>query len=129
MNAKLEDMKLEPILSHLKNSSPLKMSDLRPSKKSLEPFIAQSTVNMVNRLVKYVKGFDYLKSNPLLQHPEWWPLTKGHKTKYYCLHVSMIEEVSVQGNILVHDNVCCVQLKLDADDPIINLQAIPTIND
>ena len=71
MNAKLEDMKLEPILSHLKNSSPLKMSDLQPSKKSLEPFIAQSTVNVVNRLVKYVKGFDYLKNNPLLQHPEW----------------------------------------------------------
>ena len=37
--------------------------------------------------------------------------------------------MSVQGNILVHDDVYCVQLKLDADDPIVNLQAIPTIND
>ena len=129
MSAKLEDMKLEPILSRLKNSSPLKMSDLRPSKKSLESFIAQSTVNVVNRLVKYVKGFDYLKNNPLLQHPERRPLTKGHKTKYYCLCASTIEEASVQGNILVHDDVYCVQLKLDTDDPIINLQAIPTIND
>ena len=129
MSAKLEDMKLEPILSRLKNSSPLKMSDLRPSKKSLESFIAQSAINVVNRLVKYVKGFDYLKNNPLLQHPERRPLTKGHKTKYYCLRASTIEEASVQGNILVHDDVYCVQLKLDADDPIINLQAIPTIND
>ncbi|KIJ99839.1 hypothetical protein K443DRAFT_101532, partial [Laccaria amethystina LaAM-08-1] len=107
LNAKLEDMKLEPIISHLKNSSPLKMSDLRPSKKSLESFIAQSALNVVNKLVKYVKGFDYLKNNPLLQHPERQPLTKGHKTKYHCLHASTIEEASVQGNILVHDDVYC----------------------
>jgi hypothetical protein len=33
LNAKLEDMKLEPMISRLKNSSPLKMSDLRPPKK------------------------------------------------------------------------------------------------
>jgi len=91
--------------------------------------ITVTAINVANRLVKYVKGFDYLKNNPLLQHPEQRPLTKGHKTKYYCLRASTIEEVSVQGNILVHDDVYCVQLKLDADDPIVNLQAIPTIND
>lgn len=53
-------------------------------------------------------------------------LTKGY---YYCLRASIIEEASVQGNILVHDDIYRIQLKLDADDAIINTQAIPTIND
>jgi hypothetical protein len=129
LNAKLEDMKLEPMISRLKDSSPLKMSDLRPSKKSLESFITQSSVNVANTLFKYVKGFDYIKNDPLLQHPARRALPKGHKTKYYCLRASTIEEASVQGNILVHDDIYRVQLKLDADNPIINTQAIPTIND
>ncbi len=43
--------------------------------------------------------------------------------------MNTIEEASVQGNILVHDNIYHIQLKLGADDPIINTQVIPTIND
>jgi hypothetical protein len=95
----------------------------------LESFIAQSAINVVNALFKYVKGFDYIKNDPLLQHHKRRALPKGHKTKYYCLRASTIEEASIQGNILVHDDIYRVQLKLDADDPIVNTQAIPTIND
>ena len=129
LNAKPEDMKLEPMISRLKNSAPLTISDLRPSKRSLESFISQSSINVARILFKYVKGFDYIKNDPSLQHPTRRALTKGYKTKYYCLRASTIEEASVQGDILVHDNIYCIQLKLDVDDPIINIQAIPTIND
>ncbi len=105
------------------------MSDLRLSKKSLKLFIAHSAINVTNTLLKHVKGFDYIKDDLLLQHPEQQALPKGHKMKYYCLRANTIEEASVQGNILVHDNVYHIQLKLDADSPIINTYAIPTIND
>ena len=129
LNAKPEDMKLEPMTLRLKNSSPLKMSDLRPSKVSLKSFIDQSSINVATILFKYVEGFDYVKNNPLLQHPERRAIPKGHKTKYYCLRANTIEEASISGNILVHDDIYRSQLKLEADDPIINAQAIPTIND
>ena len=129
LNAKPEDMKLEPMISRLKDSSLLTMSDLRPSKKSLESFITQSSINVANILFKYIKGFDHIQNDPLLQHPTRRALPKGYRTKYYCLRASTIEEASVQGNILVHDDIYRIQLKLDADDPIINTQAIPTIND
>lgn len=129
LNAKPEDMKLETLISHFKDSSPLTMSDLRPSKKSVESFITQSSINVANVLFKHIKGFDYIKNDPLLQHPVRRALPKGYKTKYYCLRASTIEEASVQGNILVHDDIYRIQLNLGEDDPIINTQAIPTIND
>ncbi len=66
LNAKPEDTKLEPIISHLKDSSPLKMSDLRPSKKLLNSFLTQTSINVVNTLLKHIKGFDYLENDPLL---------------------------------------------------------------
>lgn len=81
LNAKLKDMKLERMILHLKNLSPLKMSDFRPPKKFLQSFIAQSAINVVNALFKYVKGFDYIKNDPLLQHHKQRALPKGHKTK------------------------------------------------
>ena len=129
LNAKPEDMNLEPMMLRLKNSSPLKMSDLRPSKVSLSSFITQSSINVATILFKYVEGFNYLKNDPLLQHPERRAIPKGHRTKYYCLRANTIEEASISGNILVHDDVYRSQLKFEADDPIINTQAIPTIND
>jgi len=128
-NANPDDMKLEPMISRLKNSSPLKMTDLRLRKETLESFNIQSSINIVEILFKYAKGFEYLKNHPLFKHPERRVLPKGHKTKFYCLRANTIEEASIQGNILVHDNIYRDQLKIDPDDPILNTQAIPTIND
>jgi hypothetical protein len=66
LNAKLEDMKLEPMISCLQNSSPLKMFDLCLLKKSLKSFITQSCINVTNTPLKHTKGFDYLKNDLLL---------------------------------------------------------------
>ncbi|PPQ76055.1 hypothetical protein CVT26_005437 [Gymnopilus dilepis] len=122
-------MELEPILSRLRKSSPLKMSDLRPSRQAAESFDLHSMINIVEVLTRYSMGFKYLQAEQSLRHPERRAIPKGHKTKFYCLRVNTIEEASVQGNILVHNDIYVNQLKLEKDVPILNTGAIPTIND
>ncbi|KAF8272670.1 hypothetical protein EI94DRAFT_1697229 [Lactarius quietus] len=51
----------------------------------------------------------------------------GHRTVFYPLCVSTIEEASVVGNLLVHDDIYLVQLKRSSDD--LNQTAIPSFND
>lgn len=128
-NAHPDHMKLEPIISRLRDSSPLKMTALRPRKEARESYITQSSINVAKPLVKYVQGFDYVKDHLSLKHPERRTLPKGHKTKFYCLRANTIEEASVMGNLLVHDNIYRDQLQIDLEDRILNEQAIPTIND
>lgn len=38
-------------------------------------------------------------------HTPHRPLPAGHKTKFYPLKVTTIEEASIKGNLLVHDNM------------------------
>lgn len=124
-----DHMKLKPILSNLRNSLPLKMTALRPCKEAQESILTHFSINVTEILLKYVQGFDYLKNHSSLKHPERRALPKGHKTKFYCLRANTIEEASVIGNLLVHDNIYRDQLQIDLEDPILNTQAIPTIND
>lgn len=55
------------------------------------------------------------------------PLPPDHKTLFYPIRVSTIEEASIKGNILVHDDIYLVQLKLNPED--VNKRAIPGIHD
>ena len=129
LNANLEHMKLEPMIAHFKMSSPLTMSDVRPRKEALRSFCLQSAINISDVLFKYVEGFAYVKDHSCFQHPARRAIPKGHKTKFYCLRATTIEEASVEGNLLVHDDIYRVQLKLDPHDSSINNLAIPTFND
>jgi hypothetical protein len=107
------------------------MAALRPCKEVQESILTQFSINVTEPLLKYVQGFDYLENHPSLKHPERRALPKGYKTKFYCLRANTIEEASVIGNLLasVHDNIYRDQLQINPEDPIINTQAIPTIND
>ena len=51
----------------------------------------------------------------------------GHKTKFYPLRATTIEEVSVGSNLAVHNDVYTVQLDMDLEN--LNTKAIPCIND
>ena len=66
-------------------------------------------------------------SHPSLQHIARRPLPKGYKTVFYPLRASTIEEASIEGNLLVHNDVYIVQLKKDPED--LSDTAIPTFND
>lgn len=130
LNANPEHMKLEPMIARFKMSSPLNMTDVRPRKEALRSFLLQSSINISDVLFKYVDGFDYVKDHTRFQHPTRRAIPKGHKTKFYCLRATTIEEASVQGNLLVHDDIYRVQLKLDPrTNSNLNNQAIPTFND
>ncbi|KAH9036583.1 hypothetical protein EDB85DRAFT_1833446, partial [Lactarius pseudohatsudake] len=93
-------------------------------------YISQMAVTIVRILTKYVIGFETQQSessDPILQHPPRRPLPVGHKTVFHPLHASMIEEASVDGNLLVHDNVYLVQLKWTSED--LDKTAVPSFND
>ncbi|KAF8263752.1 hypothetical protein EI94DRAFT_1772848 [Lactarius quietus] len=83
-NARLEDMDIKPL-----------------------SYISQTAVTIVCILAKYVKGFEMYSR---LVHPTRRPLPTGCKTVFHPLHASTIEEASVDGNLLVHDDVYLVQL-------------------
>ncbi|KAH9021720.1 hypothetical protein EDB85DRAFT_1871750 [Lactarius pseudohatsudake] len=127
LNARAEDMSIEPLVDNLRRSSPLALSDLRMTPQARQSYISQTTVAIVQILMKYVKGFETQQSDTTLQHPKRRPLPVGHKTIFHPLRASTIEEASIDGNLLVHDDVYLVQLKRSPDD--LDNVAIPTFND
>ncbi|KAF8239242.1 hypothetical protein L208DRAFT_1475704 [Tricholoma matsutake] len=127
LGANLEHMKISSIMDRFVKASPLKISDLHPSLQSMKSYQFQSQVNIVKILIKYVSGFSHLHKHPNLQHRPCCPLLPCHKTNFFPLRVSTIEEASVKGNLLIHDDIYLVQLKHDLAD--LNDLAIPTIHD
>ena len=127
LNARSEDMQVEPMIEKLRNSSLLKLSDCRPTAASLRSYAVQSAVNISQILLKYLDGFSAQKSNPILQHKPRRPLPKGHKTIFHPLRATTIDESTVEGNLHVHEDVYLVQLDKNPDD--LNNIAIPSFND
>lgn len=126
-NARPEDMKLEPLALNFRKSSPLLLSDLDSSAQQIRSYRRQAAIHVIKVLVKYVKGFDNQVSHASLQHHPRRPLPTGHKTIFHPLRASTIEEASIIGNLLVHDDIYLVQLKQCADD--LSKMAIPSFND
>ncbi|KAH8980088.1 hypothetical protein EDB83DRAFT_2242445 [Lactarius deliciosus] len=127
LNARAEDMDMRPLIKNLRRSSPLVISDLRMTLAAGQSYISQTAVTIVRILTKYVKGFETQQSDPMLQHPPRRPLPIGHKIVFHPLQASTIEEASVDGNLLVHDDVYLVQLKRTSED--LDKMAVPTFND
>ena len=120
-------MKIKDTMDRLTKSSNLTISDLRPSIKSISSYSTQSTVNICQILLKYVKGFEFMQKDKLLQHMPIRMIPEGHKTRFHALRASTIEEASVEGNLLVHDDIYINQLKKDPAN--LNKFAIPCMND
>ena len=122
-----EDMRILPMMTNFQRSSPLVISDLCPSLDSMRSYAAQSAVNVVHILTTYVKGFDSQLLDASLQHTPRRPLPAGHKTVFHPLRATTIEEASIDGNLLVHDDIYLVQLKRSRDE--LSDFAIPSFND
>jgi len=127
LNAQREAMQLQPILNDFKKSLPLKLSELQPLSSSLQAYSTQTAVNISRILFKYVKGFDDLQKHPDLQNRIRRMIPTGHKTKFYPIRASTIEEASIEGNLNVHNDVYLVQLQRTPDE--LNVMAIPSFND
>ena len=127
LNARVEDMDIKPMIERLRSSSPLEISDLRMTPHARQFYKSQTAVTIVRILTKYVKGFEMQASDAVLQYTPRRPLPPGHKTIFHPLRASTIEEASIDGNLLVHDDVYLVQLKRSTNE--LNQTAIPTFND
>jgi len=68
LNARPQDMQIQPMVENLKKLSPLKLTDCHPSNVSLHSYATQSAVNITHILLKYVDGFHSQKHDALLQH-------------------------------------------------------------
>ena len=111
LKARAEDMDIQSLVQNLQSSFPLIISDLRMTSRARESYVTQTAVTVAWILTRYVEGFETQASDARLQHLPWRPLPVGHKTVFHPLRASTIEEASVDGNLLVHDDVYLVQLK------------------
>ena len=129
LNARLEDMQIQPMMERLRKASPLKLYDLRPTGTAMHSYREQTAVTICHILIQYVDGFDKKKADPLLQHKPRRPLPQGHKTIFFPCRASTIEEASVDGNLHVHDNIYRTQMQKTHNKLNSLATAIPTMND
>ena len=127
-NGEPEHMKLAPILERLKSSKGLDFNrDVRPTQLQLESFKFQLKIVIVHVLTKYSEHFKSYATHPALQHNPRRPMTKGYVTEQYPVRATTIEEATVRGNLLYHEDVYLTQLKRNPEE--LSKYAIPTFND
>ncbi len=56
VNARPEDMQIQPMVENLRKASPLKLEDLTPSLSALKSYRDQTAVRISRVLAKYVDG-------------------------------------------------------------------------
>ncbi|KAI9437299.1 hypothetical protein H4582DRAFT_2058293 [Lactarius indigo] len=127
-NGMPEKMELAPIMEHFVKTKGLDFNrDIRPTDQQLHSFQSQLKVVIVWVLTTYSTKFRSYVKDPALQHVSRRPMPPGYKTEQFLIRVSTIEEATVRGNLLFHDDVFLTQLKRTAED--LCEHAIPTFND
>lgn len=116
-NGNPEHIKLAPIMNRFKQlKRGLKFKyDLCPSPIQRQSFLFQLKVVLVLVLSKYVTKFGAYSDRQALQHKPRRPLPKWYVTKQYPLRTTTIEEATVRGNLLFHDDIYITQLKQPKD--------------
>lgn len=109
-----EDMLAAPMHSRLLSSTPLTISELRPTRESFEKYFHQAKVTIAQVLFKYVDGLHHFSSHSQFQYAVRRAVPpRTHRTIFHPLRATTIEEASVEGNLLVHDDVYLTQLGRD----------------
>ncbi|KAH8993094.1 hypothetical protein EDB83DRAFT_2509997 [Lactarius deliciosus] len=127
-NGRPEHMKLAPILERFGKAKGLDFNrDVRPTDQQLRSFQCQLKVVIIRVLTTYSIKFQSYAKDPALQHVSRRPMPPGYKTEQFPVRVSTIEEATVHGNLLFHDDIFLTQLKRTAED--LCEHAIPTFND
>lgn len=122
------DLLIAPMLSRLRTATDLTLKDIKPSRAQRASYTAQTITTIIKTLFRYVDGFAPTTiDHPNLQYIPRRQLPFDIKKAFYPIRVSTIEEASIEGNILVHDDVYVYQLK--RDDLDLPLYGIPTFVD
>jgi hypothetical protein len=127
-NGRPEDMKLAPILERFRKVIGLEFNrDIRPRKDQLISFQSQLKIIIIRVLTKYCPEFASYSRDPALQHITRRPMPPGYITEQFPIRATTIEEATVRGNLLYHDDVFLNQLKKTPEQ--LSEYAIPTYND
>ncbi|KAH9011630.1 hypothetical protein EDB85DRAFT_2159783 [Lactarius pseudohatsudake] len=127
-NGNPEHMRLAPILERFRDTKGLEYrNDIRPSPLQLKSFYFQLKVVIIRVLPKYCPKFQSYATDPALQHSPRRPMPPGYITEQFPLRATTIEEATVRGNLLYHEDVYINQLRRTTED--LCEYAIPTFND
>jgi hypothetical protein len=127
-NGNPEHMRLAPIMERFKQVKGLNFhADLQSTDPQVKSVYFQFKTVIVRVLTKYVKGFESYSKDRDLQHRPRRVIPKGYKTEQFPLRATTIEEATVRGNLLFHDDIYLTQLKRPVDK--LSEYAIPSIND
>ncbi|KAF8184459.1 hypothetical protein BJ912DRAFT_927826 [Pholiota molesta] len=125
-----EHMELTPIMERFRCTTGLKFNrDIRPTSSQFASFHSQLHVIIIRALFTYTKGFeaDSYSKDVRLQHKAVHAIPLGYKTEQYPLRVTTIEEASLHGNLLYHDDVYLNMLGHTTES--LSKYAIPSSND
>ncbi|KAL0063542.1 hypothetical protein AAF712_009547 [Marasmius tenuissimus] len=122
---------LKPILENLRNSRPVRISDIRPRYDQAKAYHHQCRVAIIKVLFEYYPDEfdDSVQSNTLLQYIARRQLPSTPKTEFYALEMALFEEASTEGNLNVHVDSYIHQMKHDPMSDALNTRAIPIIGD
>src|SRR5712672_287362 len=126
-NMTLDDLKLPPIMNRYQNCIGLLPEDLYLSLDQLRCLNHQFSVIILRVLFNHCDLYSKYSSDLALQPIARRPLAAGINTEQFPLCTTTIEEVSIHGNLLVHEDTYLVQLQQEAEDLV--KYAIPSIND
>jgi len=127
-NGNPQHMKLAPIIERFKRVKGLTYNhDLELTVIQRTSFHFQLVTVVVRVLTKYVKGFESFSKDRALQHIPRRAIPKGYVTEQFPLRATTIEEATVRGNLLFHDDIYVTQLRRSIEE--LSEYAIPSIND
>ncbi|KAF7358963.1 hypothetical protein MSAN_01236700 [Mycena sanguinolenta] len=127
-NALPDHMLIAPIMKRFKVAPGLHFNrDIKPSPSQLVSFHDQLLIVVIRILTTHTTGFDYLANNPLVQHKERRVIPAGYITHQSPTRATTIEEATVRGNLLYHDEIYLNQFHRTSDS--LSTYAIPSFND
>ncbi|KAF8266824.1 hypothetical protein EI94DRAFT_1583489 [Lactarius quietus] len=110
-------MRLAPIMEHFRSVQGLQFyCDICPTDQQLSSVQFQLKIAIIQVLLKYCPVFQSYATDPTLQNSLHRPMPSGYVTKQFPLRATTIEEATVRGNLLYHDDVYHTQLGQARED-------------
>ena len=128
-NGNPEHMRLAPILERFQSCEGLDFNhDLCPSVQQHTSVHFQMKIAVVRVLMKHYPQFQCYAKDPVLQNLPRRRMLPGYVTEQFPIRATTIEEATVRGNLLFHDDVYINQLKRTVSEELYEY-AIPSFND
>lgn len=88
----------------------------RPTRAQSRDIIKHLALGIIEILVGFQPGFEYLKDSLLLVRRKYRPPPPGYQTKEHVLRTTTLDEGSTEGTIQVAEDIFLTQLQFDIHD-------------